>query len=114
MRIEFSIPAIPPSINKWSRSHWSVRANHAKDWYDWVALHAPLAPQKRLLIDPAIVTLTFASPYKIDGDNRAKFVLDGLVKRGLITDDSAPHLAELRLRTERRRLPQTLIVIESV
>ena len=117
--IEFTIPAVPPSLNAWSRKHWSVRRREAEKWRNLVTLAAHGAYFKTAagVFDPiviperAIVTLTFRLPRGGDADNRAKFVLDGLVGR-FIVDDGPPHLAELRLRAERGKA-QTTVRIEA-
>src|SRR3989304_3400145 len=114
-RIEFSIDALPPSLNKWSRRHWSVRHQVTRDWGVWIAHFGPKPDSHGWPggepIDPAVVTLEFRSVYRLDVDNRAKFVLDGLVKAGIIKDDAIPHLAELRLRGAKGK-PRTYIIVE--
>jgi hypothetical protein len=117
--IEFVIPSVPPSLNSWSRKHWSVRRREAQTWRNLVALAAHGAFLKTAAgsFDPiviperAIVSITFRLPRGGDADNRAKFVLDGLVGR-FILDDGPPHLAELRLRSERGNPAQTTVRVE--
>ncbi len=108
MSVEFIIDAVPPSLNQWSRKHWSVRSIFAAQWRLLVRSASP----KHRAITPAIVTLTFRLPRGGDADNRAKFVLDGLVG-GLIVDDGPPHLVELRLRSERGKPAQTTVRVEA-
>jgi hypothetical protein len=64
---------------------------------------------ERFPITPAVVTLTFRLPRGGDADNRAKFVLDGLVGN-IIADDGPPHLHELRLRASRGKAQTTIRV----
>lgn len=118
--IEFVIPWVPPSANDWRRGkgHWSKRHRATLDWMNRVAVSiprrcSPMWPSGRA-ITPALVTLTFVNPRKTDPDNRAKLVLDGLVRFGLLADDGPPDLVELRLRSEVGKPAQTRVRIESV
>lgn len=113
--IEFVIPAVPPSLNSWSRKHWSVRAGMAAKWN--LMPHSATTVWEHtgfndFPITPALVTLTFRIPRGGDADNRAKFVLDALVSCGYIKDDGPPHLVELRLRSERGKPAETRVRIE--
>ena len=117
--IEFRIPGVPPSENDWrrsKRSHWRLRAVRHKAWHGYVGLFSPRpgAPgwPSGKPISPAIVTISFRLPYGGDADNRCKSVLDGIVKAGLIVDDRAPHLYELRLRARRGSPAETHVKIE--
>jgi hypothetical protein len=109
--VSFVIDAVPPSLNSWSRKHWSVRKREAAKW------RMIVANEVRKLgiegpISPAIVTLTFTLPRGGDAANREKFISDGLVGN-LLIDDGPPHLAELRLRSRRGKPASTHIVVEA-
>lgn len=112
MTVEFTIPAVPPSLNQWSRKHWSVRRREAEKW-KLLVRHYAFGRMAKRWIDPAIVTLTFRLPRGGDADNRAKFVLDGLVG-DVIKDDGPPHLVELRLRSERGKPAQTTVRVDEL
>ena len=110
--IEFTIPAVPPSLNAWSRKHWSVRRREAEKWKLLVQHHSYglipwMKPPKHL-----VVTLEFRLPRGGDADNRAKFVLDGLVHAEVIADDGPPYLYELRLRSVRGKPAETRVMVE--
>lgn len=110
-KVAFLVSGVPPSLNSWSRKHWSVRKREAEKWSMIVrgevarlGLEGP--------ISPAIVTLRFTLPRGGDADNRAKFILDGLVGN-LLVDDGPPHVLEVRLRATRGSPATTLVVVES-
>ena len=110
----FTIPAVPPSINDRSRHPWPWWGAKVKEWHAMVWAYGRAGtPWGATPITPAIVTLSFRTIRKTDPDNRAKLVLDGLVKARLIADDGPPHLAELRLRSSVGKPPQTTIQIEA-
>ena len=115
--IEFTIPAVPPSENDWSRpgrQHWSHRSRAREQWRSMAKLYAIKARIARpwLFKVPVVVTLSFRLPYGGDPDNRCKSVLDSLVHAGFIESDKAPHMTELRLRAQRGRPAETRVRIE--
>ncbi len=98
--VEFTIPAVPPSVNVWSRQHWSQRARMIREWRGLVGMFAPRrgpkAPEVRV---PAAVTLEFVT--RQDADNCAKAVLDGLVYHGFLLDDGPRGVSSLTLTARR-------------
>ena len=105
--IEFTVPALPLTLNVWTRKHWAVREREAQRWRDLVAVFGPRYPR---VIDPARVSLTFYG--RTDAGNCEKLVTDALRGR-LITDDSYPHLDSLELR-QRPGAARTVIRVEAV
>ena len=96
---DFTIPAVPPSLNVLLRSHWSVRKRAANDWHDYVWVSMRKMPVLgKPMVERAIVLLDFRC--RKDGDNMAKLVVDALVTNRIIAGDSAKHLAALILRSE--------------
>ena len=95
---DFTIPAVPPSLNVLLRSHWSVRKQAATDWHLWVRFSGCNFEPHPDPIERAIVLLDFRC--RKDGDNMAKLVVDALVTNRIIAGDSAKHLAALILRSE--------------
>jgi Holliday junction resolvase RusA-like endonuclease len=90
--IKLVIPGTPPSLNQWSRMHWSRAARIKKQWendilYVFLSCKAKGAfPQQKAQIK---VTYFFATNRRRDADNlNLKFILDGIVKAGIIQDDS--------------------------
>ena len=107
-RVHFTVPALPPTLNVWSRLHWSARARYSRDWKLWIRAHAPDVP---MFHKPVVVTLTFVCRRRRDADGMPKFVLDGLVGR-ILQDDGPDCVAELRLRVEVSRSAKACTRIE--
>lgn len=95
--LRFVIPAVPPSLNVWSRGHWSKRASMVSEWHGLIAMFctAPRCFTVRKDAPPARVTLSFVT--RKDGDNCAKAVMDSLVHRGLLSDDGPRGVSNLTL-----------------
>ncbi len=93
--IRFSVPGIPPSLNIWSRMHWSKAAKIKKQWerdifYSFMST-GRVWKKNEFPYQKAKIKLTyyFATNRRRDVDNiNQKFILDGLVKAGVIADDS--------------------------
>ena len=97
--MKYVIPDIPPSLNKFAgrQNHWEYR-RLKQEWSDLVVCCCRPIPSE--VLTKAIVTLTYFFPDKIrrDPDNyNGKMILDGLVRAGVIKDDSFGNI-ELRLR----------------
>lgn len=112
---EYVIPCIPDSLNKFigRKNVWEYR-ELKQCWAQWVAMYCRPKPEKP--IEHAIVTLTyhFANKARRDPDNYAgKMILDGLVRAGILVDDSFAHI-ELRLKQGEtaKHHQRTVIVIE--
>ncbi len=94
--LEFEIPGLPKLINAQSRGHWSVAWREAQKWKKWVFMIArsqrPPTPLKKARLEFTRFSFGLAGP---DCDNLAgsfKAVRDGLVKCGIIEDDSPEHV----------------------
>lgn len=105
--IKLTIPGTPPSLNVWSRMHWSKAAKIKKQWENdiWVCAYKAMAHTNKSKIPygKAKVKLTyyFSSNRRRDIDNiNQKFVLDGLVKAGVIADDSAKVIGQVEVIPE--------------
>lgn len=90
MRMIYTIPEIPPSNNKYlgRKNVWEYR-EAKKRWVDLVALFCRPRPDKP--IERAKITLRYYFPKRVrrDPDNYSgKMILDGLVRCGIIQDDS--------------------------
>ncbi len=111
--LKFSIPFIPPSMNKYKgRSNvWEWRADKT-EWECLINLFC--RPRPAAPIDKCVLTITyyFDSRRRHDPNNYdGQFLTDGLVKAGIIADDSFDHI-ELVLRGEYdKKRPRTEIVI---
>lgn len=96
--MKYTINEIPPSNNKFigRTNKWEYQ-ELKKYWAQLIWLNCRPRPDKPL--EKAIVTLTyyFANKIRRDPDNYSgKFILDGLVKAGIIADDSFGNI-DLRL-----------------
>lgn len=90
----------PPTLNELNNMHFMKRAKLKEVWETIVSkacIEYGAQP-----MDKVSVTLEFFFPDKRrrDPDNHAfaaKFLLDGLVKAGVLTDDSFDEVSELRI-----------------
>lgn len=90
----------PPTLNELNNMHFRVRAKQKEYWESMMqrsCLEQMIKPIKKVSI-----TLEFYFPDKRrrDPDNygfAAKFIADGLVKAGILTDDSFDEVTELRI-----------------
>lgn len=96
---------IPPSLNVWSRMHWAKAAKVKKQWeYDiWGASREGRALKEineEWPYDKAKIRITFyfKTHARRDIDNmNQKFLLDGLVKAGVIKDDSTNVIGQVEI-----------------
>ena len=92
--IEFEIPGLPKMPNELLGSHWRIRSSNASKWFGLVMV--AVNPFKRTKISsPARLTLIRYSAVEPDHDGLVgsfKAVIDGLVKCGVIPDDSPDHI----------------------
>ena len=87
--LNFEVPGLPKTANKQLRSHW--RDAHAESlvWHKevWFATRGKL-PQKPLKKAKLILTRVSARSPDSDGlVSSFKYVIDGLVKAGVLVDD---------------------------
>lgn len=107
-RAAFTIPAVPPSLNRLIRVR-SLRYTEPAKWKLLVRVAARgIAP----FDTPVRITFTFYG--RIDADNGPKLPLDGLVACGLIQDDCYPFVDELVLRSRRGKPARTEIEIDAL
>jgi len=120
MRIE--IEKLPPSQNEWKKWSWTVggRAKQRRIKREWENLIIPHGYLWKALYGPGIyakeikVIFYFPDNRRRDLDNFSYFkgILDGLVKAGIIADDSVKNVKieyEMKLNTGKR---QTEILID--
>lgn len=99
--LKYVIPAVPPSNNKYigRAAQWEYR-EVKKQWETLV--RAVCKPLLEKPIEKATVTLCYFFPdrRRRDPDNYSgKMILDGLVKAGVLVDDSFGNI-ELKLKAE--------------
>jgi len=79
---------IPPSLNDWHGMHWAAKAKVKKQWES--LLIVLLRGCKR--VEKPVVRITYYPDIerRRDKDNMTpKFIMDGLVKSGVIMDDNS-------------------------
>ena len=86
----YSIPAIPPSDNtyKGRKNVWQYR-NDKVLWEQYVQAYCRPVPQRPIQRAEVVITYYFPTRGRRDPDNYSgKFLLDGLVRCGILADDS--------------------------
>ena len=81
-----TIPGIPPSLNQWSRMHWAKAARLKKQWEQDVYFASyNTKPKQSIRYAKVTITFYFKDRRRRDMDNYTpKFLMDGLVKAGII------------------------------
>lgn len=88
--LEFEINDLPKTINAIGRMHWSVKAKEAKKWNTIIATEI-LSKGSCKQLSKAKISLCRYSSHCPDADGLVssfKHVIDGIVRSGLIPDDS--------------------------
>jgi crossover junction endodeoxyribonuclease RusA len=117
--IKLIIPGIPPSLNQWRNMHHFTEAKQKKAWEDIVILEVMRQRQKPSKpIKRSVTTYTYYFPDKRrrDASNFSpKWLEDGLVKAGVLEDDSFEHV-DLKVRKGGvdKRNPRVEITIEKI
>lgn len=86
----YSVPEIPPSNNKYigREARFAYQAEK-KRWAQLIAVCCRPRPEEPLRGVTVRITYYFADNRRRDPDNYApKFILDGLVRSGILEDDS--------------------------
>lgn len=112
-KIRYTIPVIPPSINKYigRNNVYEYRREKAK-WKSTVSIFC--RPRPKEPIKKARMTIVFYFPDNRgrDYDNYLKMLLDGLTGAGIIADDNFKTVPELVLSgTVDRKAPRIEIEI---
>lgn len=110
---------LPPTLNEIRRLHFQQVAREKKEWkhiVGWLVKEQKIKP----VSGPVIVTYEFyfKDSRKHDPDNysaSAKFLQDGLVESGILSDDSFGPVVELRLKQGGiDKQPYILVKLEEV
>ena len=86
----YTIPMIPPSLNQFAgrKNVWQYRELKA-EWLNIVAVYCRPRPAEPLTGVTVEITYYFPTRTRHDPDNfNGKMILDGLVKCGILKDDS--------------------------
>lgn len=119
--LKIVINGIPPSINKWRTMNHYEEANQKRDWENiviqetWAQLKRH---QRKTFQNKTLCTYTYFFPntHRHDPSNYSpKWIEDGLVKAGILIDDSFDHV-DLRIRKGGvdRVNPRVEITIEEI
>jgi hypothetical protein len=103
------MPRTPLTANAYLRLHWAARRREGAAWSAYLAAHAGPAPSGRPL--RARLSVVVRRRRLQDPDNAVaslKPLLDALVRRGWLADDSGVHL-ELEVREEVSKVSQTWV-----
>ena len=89
----YTIPMIPPSLNKYAGRENAWEYRHAKaEWRDICCAYC--RPKRPPPVFAAVqITYYFRDRRRHDADNYCKLLLDGLVAAGVITDDDFAHIS---------------------
>jgi Holliday junction resolvase RusA-like endonuclease len=111
---KYSIKAIPPSNNKFigKNQRWQYQSEK-KHWARIIQLFCVPRPREPLKKSKVMIVYYFKDKRRRDPDNYSgKFILDGLVRSGIIIDDSFDCI-DLYLRGNvDKENPRTEILIE--
>lgn len=117
-RIQFVIPGRLPTWNTfYAGTHWGRRRRIAEEWKA-AAMAAILQETggKRLKLRPPVrleVVVRYRRPRDLD-NVCLKPVIDALVSLGMIPDDTAEVLRDIRLRAENNERDEVLVVVSEV
>lgn len=117
--IKITIPGIPPSINEWRNMHHYEEAKQKKAWEEivgWEVLAQKVKPSQPIIKAVTTYFYFFPTRHRHDPSNYSpKWIEDGLVKAGILVDDSFDHI-ELNIRKGGvdRNHTRVEIVIEEV
>lgn len=115
------VDEIPPSNNKFmgrgSARYQAFEYQNEKKRWAWLIKAAIGRDKPREPIEKAIVTITYYFPtkHRRDPDNYSgKFINDGLVKSGVIKDDSFSNIDLVLVGKVDRKNPRTVIKVKEV
>ena len=117
--ITITIPDIPPSLNKWSRMHWSKAAEIKRKWEaDVYYLAYSQRPKEPFKYAKITITYYFKDKRRRDiVDNYSpKFLMDGLVKAKILLDDRTEYVGipELIMAYDKKNSRTEIKIIQEV
>ena len=110
----YTIPEIPPSINRFvgRSAQWQYR-EQKQHWATLMAVHC--RPRPAVPLERATVKITYYFPTRgrRDPDNYLKFLLDGLVRCGIIKDDCFGCIDLVLVGAHDKLRPRVEVTVES-
>jgi hypothetical protein len=113
---KYSIPAIPPSNNKFigKNQRWQYQSEKKK-WARIIQLFCVPRPRGPLKKSKVTIIYYFKDNRRRDPDNYSgKFILDGLVRSGIIVDDCFSCIDLKLVGDVDKNNPRTEILIEGI
>ena len=115
-QISLTIPELHPSLNEWAiKWHYRKRYREKKRWETMVGWIAKRTPPMIGTVD-IVTTYYFPTKRARDRDNYApKFIMDALVKAGIIEDDNCNVINDQRVVIDYdKKNPRTEVLITKV
>lgn len=114
--LRYVIPDIPPSNNKFiGRENRFEYQNYKKSWAELVKLFCRPKPAKPIKKSIVKLTYYFKDNRRRDPDNYSgKMLLDGLVRAGIIEDDSFSNIYLVLSGKHDKQNPRTEIEIKEI
>ena len=104
-----------PSLNQWTRWHWTKKSRVKKSWEQEIALRCGKYGTPNLTGVMVEIRYYFKDKRVRDRDNYVpKFILDGLVKAGIIEDDNDNDIYQNWKLLYDKEKPRTEIEIKEV
>lgn len=116
----FTIPVVPPSLNVYTRLHWSKQAKVREEFQEqvWASLneHGNRCPRGLERVELHAV-IQFPDARRRDGDNFGatlwKFLQDVLVRERVIPDDSHDRCTAHPPKLMTGKKPLTIVTLEA-
>lgn len=112
--IKFTVNGLPKMPNQLLRKHWAVISQEAKKWHILVHYHTlkqkPAKPHQKVKAE-----MTRFSTQEPDRDGLSgsfKYVMDGLVKAGIMVDDKPSVVVECIYKWEKSKLADQRIEVK--
>lgn len=87
--IKITLTRAHPSLNDWTNWHWAKKSKVKKSFEDEIGWLAGKYGEPKLTNCDVKIIYTFKSKRRRDKDNYTpKFIMDGLVKSGILNDDN--------------------------
>lgn len=102
-----------PSLNKWSRWHWSKKNKVKKEWVEEIGWLCKKYNEPKLTDAFVEIIYYFDNKHRRDKDNYTpKFIMDSLTKAGIIADDNTDNVfLNWKIKYDKEN-PRTVIRVE--